>query len=222
MVYEETFSFHYDGWRQSRMNGLCKYVDASFFQEKTLLELGCGFGHLGYIFSTLGCKVTCSDVRDNHLEQVRQRYPDLLTKRFDCDLERFTEHYDIILHWGVLYHMNKNSVEEHLRDVLSHCDVCLLETEVCDSDDPNFFIEVNEHDAQDQAYYHVGCRLSPTCIEQIVLQCNFNISRIIDPILNSDFHQYDWQIGNTKTWKHGLRRFWICWNKDIPSPLKEN
>ena len=39
-----------------------------------------------------------------------------------------------------------------------------------------------------------------------------------DGILNSDFHIYDWEITDSEMWKHGLRRFWICW-KGIESPI---
>lgn len=41
---------------------------------------------------------------------------------------------------------------------------------------------------------------------------------IEDPILNSTIHTYDDIITNTKKWRHGLRKFWICW-KNIESPL---
>ena len=86
--YQNTFSFHYDGWRKSRMDGLLKYIDSSFFKDKLLLELGCGFGDLGNMFYDLGCKVTCTDARKNHLDEVNKKYPQLVTKLLDCDSEK--------------------------------------------------------------------------------------------------------------------------------------
>tara|TARA_B100001287_G_C22647704_1_gene513604 strand:+ start:952 stop:1107 length:156 start_codon:yes stop_codon:yes gene_type:complete len=38
---------------------------------------------------------------------------------------------------------------------------------------------------------------------------------ITDPIINSQQHIYDWKIKNKKIWKNGMRRFWICWNKNV-------
>jgi hypothetical protein len=38
--------------------------------------------------------------------------------------------------------------------------------------------------------------------------------------LNAFFHTYDWEITDTKEWKHGLRRFWICWKTGSECPIK--
>jgi hypothetical protein len=38
---------------------------------------------------------------------------------------------------------------------------------------------------------------------------------IKDSVVNSSFHNYDWEIKNTKNWQPGLRRFWVCWNKNV-------
>ena len=93
----------------------------------------------------------------------------------------------------------------------------LLETEVSDSDDPSFYILTNEA-GHDQAYNNKGIRPSPSYVESVLTKNGFQFKLITDPILNADFHRYDWNIRNTKTWEHGLRRFWICW-KNIDSPL---
>ena len=105
----------------------------------------------------------------------------------------------------------------HLEKVSQKCNILLLETEVSDSDDIHFYIQTNEN-GYDQAINNQGIRPSPHYVENILEKNGFQFTLIKDPILNSDFHCYDWDINNSKTWTHGLRRFWICW-KNINSPL---
>jgi len=197
------------------MNGIKKYISPDYFKSKTLLELGCGYADLGNMFSELGAVVTSCDVRKEHLDIVKQRYPHIKTLLIDGNNDKNEEKYDIILHWGVLYHLSE--IEVHLEKVSQKCDVLLLETEVCDSDDPEFFISTNEN-GYDQAFNKKGIRPSPSYIENVLKRNGFQFKLIIDPILNSGFHCYDWNITNSKMSIDGLRRFWICW-KNTNSPL---
>lgn len=209
------FSNHYDKWQISRMNGIKKYILPDYFKDKTLLELGCGYADIGNMFYNLGAIVTSSDARKEHLNVVNIKYPHIKTLLIDCDNDHIKDKYDIIIHWGLLYHLNK--IEIHLEDVLQKCNILLLETEVSDTDDINFYISTNEK-GYDQAFNNKGIRPSPNYIENILKKNDFQFKLIKDPILNSNFHCYDWEISNSKTWRHGLRRFWICW-KNINSPL---
>jgi SAM-dependent methyltransferase len=210
-----TFEGHYNSWRISRMNGVKKYVLPGYFESKTMLELGCGHADVGNMFCELGANVTSSDARKEHLDIVRQNYPKIKTLLMDCDNVNIDNKYDVILHWGLLYHLKE--IEIHLEKISQKCDVLLLETEVCDSDDASFYILTKEA-GPDQAYNNIGIRPSPSYVENLLTKNGFQFKLINDPILNSNFHCYDWNIRNTKTWEHGLRRFWICW-KNIDSPL---
>jgi hypothetical protein len=209
------FSDHYNDWRKSRLNGTFKYISKDYFKSKTLLELGCGYADIGNIFSELGANVTSSDARQEHLTIVNQKYPHLKTLYIDGDNSKIQEKYDIILHWGLLYHLKE--IDIHLKEISEKCDILLLETEVSDSDDKDFYISTAES-GYDQAFNHKGIRPSPSYIEKILKQNGFEFKLIKDAILNSGFHAYDWEITNSKTWRHGLRRFWICW-KNIECPM---
>ena len=212
------FAGHYTNWRISRMNGVKKYISSEYFKSKTLLELGCGHADIGNMFHDLGAIVTSSDVRKEHLETVKIRYPHINTLLIDGDNDSIKDKYDIILHWGLLYHLSE--IEKHLENVSQQCNVLLLETEVCDSDDKDFYISTNEN-GFDQAFNNKGIRPSQRYVECVLEKNGFQFKLIKDPILNSDFHCYDWDISNSKTWRHGLRRFWICW-KNIECPLFES
>ena len=209
------FTGHYNNWRNTRMNGVKKYISPEYFKSKTLLEVGCGHADIGNLFHGLGADVTSSDGRKEHLDIVNQKYPHIKTLLIDGDNDTIKEKYDIILHWGLLYHLKE--IEAHLENVSQKCDLLLLETEVSDSDDKEFYISTNEK-GYDQAFKNKGIRPSPSYIERILEKNGFQFKMIKDPILNSGYHRYDWDISNSKTWRHGLRRFWICW-KNIESPL---
>lgn len=209
------FSDHYQNWQKSRMNGVLKYISPSYFKNKNILELGCGYADIGNKFYELGAKITSSDARQEHLDIVNIKYPHIKTFQFDCDNEKLTQKYDIILHWGLLYHLK--NIKEHLNNVLNNCDILLLETEVSDTDDINYNINIYEN-GYDQAYNNEGSRPSAKYVENILNKNGFEFKLIKDPILNSDFHIYDWNITESKIYKCGLRRFWICW-KNVNSPI---
>jgi hypothetical protein len=210
------FQHHYINWRHSRINCVKKYIGADYFKNKTVLELGCGHADIGNMFYELGAIITSSDARKEHLEVVKYKYPHIKTLYMDNDNDSIDENYNVIVHWGLLYHLGE--IKLHLEKVLKKCDILLLETEVVDSDDKNFFEQVDEN-GYDQAINGKGIRPSPSYVEEILKQNGFQYKLIKDPILNSDFHCYDWEITNLHLWKHGLRRFWICWKNDVSSPL---
>ena len=214
------FAGHYTHWRTTRMNAVDKYIADDFWTNKTLLELGGGYAENGHLFALKGCKVTSSDVRDEHIAVAKARYPDMNVIKFDCDRDTITDHYDVILHWGVLYHID--NVESHLRNVCEMSDYILLETEVC-SGNESVAIKVHE-EGYDQAYHSVGTRPSPAYIEEQLTKNGFNFKIIIDPILDSSFHKYSWNAsecnGGAPKPLFGYRRYWICWKADNPSPLK--
>lgn len=206
------FEGHYINWIKSRMSAIKKYINVERLKNKTLLELGCGHGHNGNEFYNLGCKVTASDAVVEHIQKGKKLYPYNDFKIIDCDKNIIPEKYDIILHWGLLYHLKE--IENHLKDVCEKCDVILLETEVSDSDDDKFYITTKEK-GYDQAYNNIGIRPSEKYVEKVLSNNGFKFFMIKDSVVNSTFHNYDWEITNTKTWRHGLRRFWVCWNKNV-------
>jgi SAM-dependent methyltransferase len=211
------FNGHYKNWQNSRMNGIKKYFSPDFFKSKTLLELGCGYADIGNMFYELGANVTSSDARIEHLNIVQNKYPYIKTLLIDCDNQHVQDKYDIILNWGLLYHLK--NIETHLKNISEKCDILLLETEVCDTNDKDYSILIDE-EGYDQGINNKGLRVSPSYIEEILQKNGFKFKLIKDAILNSDFHIYDWEITNSKNWQYGLRRYWICW-KNIDLKIQE-
>jgi hypothetical protein len=198
------------------MNGIRKYVKDDIIPGKRLFEVGAGYADLGNMFHQMGAIVHSSDARAEHVSVINSRYPHIQTSTFDCDNDILQTKYDIILHWGVLYHIKQ--VDTHLANICNMCDYLFLETEVINSSE-NKLINTNES-GYDQAFNAVGSRPSQAYVEQLLDTNDFNYVIIKDPILNSSFHTYDWNISNGGSWRHGLRRYWICWKKNMPSPMK--
>jgi hypothetical protein len=163
----------------------------------------------------LGAAVTSTDAREEYLKTVGEMYPHIKTCVLDADKDDIPGAYDIILHWGLLYHLEE--IENHLEKISHKCNVLLLETEVCDSDDSTCCILTSE-DGYDQAFNKKGIRPSPAYVEKVLEKNGFRFRLIKDSILNANFHTYDWDTNNTGTCPSGLRRFWICW-KNVESPL---
>jgi SAM-dependent methyltransferase len=199
---------HYFPWRQSRIAKVEKIFGKDFFKNKSILELACGLGHIGQHFLELGAEVTFADGRQHLLDMLKQSNDKVNTLLIDQDSAwHLSNKFDIIIHWGVLYHLD--NWKEDLKSTLQHSNLIFLESEVSDSDDAFFEIKVDESDDDDQALHKIGSRPSATLIENTLTELGATFTRYDDSDLNAEFHRYDWPVKNTNTWEHGLRRFWI-------------
>jgi len=197
-----SFDGHYIDWRKTRIDKILSIFGDEFFKGKTILELGAGYGDNGKIFENLGSIVT-------YAEGYIDNYNVIPGKKIllDQDIKwNLGETFDIIIHWGVLYHLD--NWEQDLECALQHSSCIFLESEVSDSDDENFEIKVNES-GNDQAVNKIGSRPSANKIEKLLKNNGAKFTRYDDEDINSSFHCYNWEVKNTKTWKSGLRRFWV-------------
>jgi hypothetical protein len=115
--------------------------------------------------------------------------------------------FDIVIHWGVLYHLDNWKAD--LQISIRHGKIIFLESEVCDSNDPEIEIKVNEPEQYDQAIGRTGSRPSAEMVEKYISETGATFIRYDDSDLNSDSHTYDWPVRNTKNAPAGQRRFWI-------------
>jgi len=207
---KEEFAGHYLKWRKQRIDAIVEHYKLQFFAGKNLLEVGCGHGDIGAHFQKLGAIVTCSDARPENLAVARNKYPEISTVLADLDRGwPFDDNFDIVIHMGLLYHLKE--AEKPIREACAASWNLVLETEVCDSDDPNDILIVDEESRDyDQAFGGKGCRPSPAYVERILHDCGMTFTRIMDARCNAEFHVYDWQVQNTKTWRSGLRAMWFA------------
>lgn len=206
------FDGHYNDWRVKRINFIEKLYGKSFFRDTTILELGCGHGHIGrYLQNQLGARVTFADSRLEHLDVIKGVMPNADTVCFDqnspWDLGR---KFDLIIHWGVLYHLD--NWRQDLECAVNHSSMIFLESEVCDSEDFEFEIKLPAVEGYDQDCGEYSTRPSAAAIEDKLIECNLLYRRFDSPELNSEFHCYDWESTNSNKWTQGQRRFWIVSN----------
>lgn len=217
MSEDRQFGGHYRMWRLRRIRAIVDHYGPAWFAGKKVLELGCGHGDIGIALAQLGAEVTFSDARQEHLDTIAAWYPEIEPGALvPYDAEQawpFTERYDLVLHLGLLYHVD--AWERALLGALSSADHIVLETEVCDSDDPTFVVKTAE-EGYDQAFGGVGSRPSAACIESLLLDEGCRFDRITDDRCNADIHRYDWPVTNSGDWDHGLRRFWFVDHDDLP------
>lgn len=203
------FSGHYIDWRRVRIKKIIKIFGKGYFKNKTLLELGCGFGHIGLFFQAMGAKVLFSDGRGSHLAVVRQSSA-MTTARIDQDEPwSLNKQFDIIFHMGVLYHLE--NWQQDLECALNHSNLIVLESEVANRSHSEFSLTRIESNAYDQALHGFACRVSASNIEKELTNLGASFIRYDDKDLNSGNHTYDWKINNEgPAWEHAIfRRFWI-------------
>lgn len=205
------FGGHYNIWRQKRIDAFINHYGINWFKDKKILELGCGYADIGNIFYHLGADVTVSDARGEHIKVVNEKYPHLKTFVHNCEEDlpfKKKDKFDLIIHTGMLYHIDK--YEDHLKDCLKYCDNMILEAEVCDSDNKDFDIYVEEEsEVYDKSFTKKSYRPSPSKLEKIITQSKRTFIKLEDDSCDAGMHIYSWKIKNTKTWKHGLRAMWF-------------
>lgn len=201
------FSDHYDQWRQRRIAAIRNHFGDAFFRGRTLLELGCGYGDIGAAFRALGAEVWCSDARAEHLGVAVARHPGLRTVQADLNTEWPFGWFDLILHLGVLYHLEPT--HESLRRACRSTSHLVLETEVCDAASPDMVLLADE-DGYDQAIDGRGCRPSTSRVERILTEESCRWTRVTDNRCNAGIHVYDWVETDSGDYAHGQRRFWFA------------
>jgi len=133
-------------WRATRFQHIESHYDAAtHFQGKTVLEVAAAWGHIGAKFANeYGATVTCTDYYDKWVQTIATRYPNIRT--FVQDLNNpwdLDEHFDVIIHMGVIYHQPPDIVEIRLREAIAHCSEMIIETLAATVDDPHFIQRVD-------------------------------------------------------------------------------
>lgn len=215
----------YVGWRANRLKVWTAKYGLEWFQNKTILEVGAGYGDIGNFFAQLGAHVTCTDAHKGQVDKCRERYPQVQAKILDAEKE-FMEEYDLVISTGLLYHVSPEGVPNHIRS-LCRSRNAILETLVVDTDDPEYIVSYSESDASrpnpKQAYSGCGSRFSASYIEALLDKEPVSWIRDDNPKLNSPFpirnkrttkHSYDWEVKNTYEWAFPqLRRCWYVRHK---------
>lgn len=204
----------YYEWQSLRIRAMLRHYGVEFFANKTILELGAGYGDIGRFFSLLGAKVTCLEGRKVNVTEIKRRYSEMSALQYDLNqpLPHGANKADFIIHFGLLYHLA--NPEASLREACRACNDMVLESECCDSSDPHFVRPVREQRyRRDHAIDGLASSPSPAFVERILREEGMEYEMITDNRCNAYEHFYDWPINNTGITQKGQRRFWFVKRK---------
>ncbi len=130
---------------------------------KRVLELGAGIGDLTTFFLDRGCHVTVVEGRDENVELLRERFAsDTRVELRQADLDAppaWTEQWDIVFAYGVLYHLAKP--DAFIQWMCERCSgLVLLSTCVTPGEDDSVNPVSEDAAAPSQALAGDGCRPS--------------------------------------------------------------
>jgi len=209
---------YYPEWRQARIHAILDHYGEGFFRGKTLLEVGCGDGSIGNFFYYLGAIVTCSDARQEFLDEIEHRNHQISVVQCDLDTHwPIPDDSDVVLHQGVLYHLGEP--EASLRFACRRARNLILDTEVSvgDTNDPTMIPErapdKEEREIDDHCYGVMGCRPTVKFVEDILEQEGMEFERVTGT--KYDGHQWPPKLGwesEQPGWVNGQRRMWFCKN----------
>jgi hypothetical protein len=121
------FHQHYT---QRRLKKITDVLGNGWFEKKSVLELGAAHGDVGVELMKLGANVTFSDVREEHLESIKEKLffePQtvIINQNNPYDLHK---KFDLVLHLAVLCHIE--NWKQDLASALNHSNLMFLETAV--------------------------------------------------------------------------------------------
>lgn len=205
------FDGKYLEWNQRRVKGIIDFYGHPFMLNKKVLDLGCGYADISGALHRLGADITAVDARQEHLKIVSKKYPAIKTIKADLDRAWpfVGKQFDLVLDMGILCHLN--NYESHLRSVCSSATHLILETAVCDSDDPYKCVKVLENKAiYDLSANGIASYPSVAAIERVLKECGFSFKRRDDARFNAADYTYNWQAQNNGEAKISKRRIWFA------------
>lgn len=209
------FDGRYLEWNQKRIKGIIDFYGHKFFYFKKILDLGCGYADISASLLRLGADITAVDARQEHIKIINKKYPEIKTIKADLDKgwPVIGKKYDMVINLDLLCHIN--NYEEHLRQVCASTYHLVLETTVCDNDDPykNIIIAENKNN-YDLSFNGNGSRPTASSIERILKECGMNFKRLDNPKFNSGSYKYDWQEKNNGECNVNNRRIWFAVRND--------
>lgn len=205
------FNGKYLEWNRKRAKAIIDFYGHKFLYMKKVLDLGCGHGDIGGTLQRLGADVTFLDAREEHLKVTLKKYPGAKVVKGDLDntFPILNKKFDIILSLDLLCHLK--DYEKHLKQICLNTTHLVLETAVCDSNDPGKCMYVPENSSiYDAAINGIGCRPSSSSIERVLKECGMEFRRIDDAKINSADYVYNWVEQNNDSTDLTKRRLWFA------------
>ena len=189
-------------------------------EGKTVLDVGCGVGHLSGFFAERGARVVCVDARPENIARLRSLYPGREAHVANVEVDRLSElgRFDIVFCYGLLYHV-ENPIAA-LRNIAGCCaEVLLLETVVTDYPRPVFQLEDEPPATKNQAVSGFGCRPSPAFVAMALSRIGFSFVYTSDTHPNHPDFDFEW-TGDGESSREGnlLRCIFVASRTKLRNP----
>jgi len=162
-------------------------------QGKSVLDVGCGVGHLAQFFVGKGCQVFCVDGREENISSLRERYPGLKSAVVNIEKDSLSDYEmcDIVFCYGLLYHLENPSTA--LKNMSSVCkEILLLETCITDHARP-LLQWVDETTAYSQSLTGIGSRPTPSYVITALLQAGFSYVYVPKSVPDYEDFRFSWR-----------------------------
>lgn len=126
---------------------------------KSVLEVGAGVGDLTSFFLDRDCMVTSSDSRQEHLDIMHGRFPEIEVIELNLDTPSNIldgKKFDIIFCYGLLYHLKFPT--EAIEYLSKHSDMILIESAVSFGHESAVNLKDEVQQIVSQSSSGVGCR----------------------------------------------------------------
>lgn len=209
----------YRSWRYQRLDALDAVLGPGWLAGRDLLELGAGGGELSVMLTERGAQVVAIEGRRDHYGTLAGRHG--VTAIFH-DLDRgigLTQSFDIVLNFGVLYHLvdARRNIREGCA-LVKEDGLLILETEVMDSPSPDASVSHNESlSKEDDGMGPTGERLSWAAVEAELTVCGMDWERVDVPDRENSRHSYRWESTGDERAPTHRRRMWVA-RHHSPSP----
>jgi SAM-dependent methyltransferase len=168
-------------------------------RERSVLDVGCGVGHLAQFFVARGCEVLCLDGRADNIARLRELYPGTQARVFDVEHDDWeTLHAtDVTFSFGLLYHLENPF--RVLRNMVRQTKECLiLDTIVADHSEPLVLMS-EETATSSQALHGIGCRPTPSFVVLALREAGMrHVYAPATPVAHPDF-RFMWK--NDLSWR---------------------
>ena len=188
-------------------------------QGKTLLDVGCGVGHLAQFFVQQGCDVLCLDARLENIDRLKTLYPGLKAQVFDLEKDSPIElgTFDIVFAFGLLYHLENPFSAVHKLAAAAR-ELLLIETVVSDHPMP-LVVMCEEPNAFNQAVDHIGCRPTPSFVALALRSSGFPYVYAPRVLPDHPDFQVDWRSDLADAREgHLLRCLFVASRQPLANP----
>jgi hypothetical protein len=204
-------SEYHPDWQNNRIKFIISKYGENFFSGKNILELAPFNGYIGEYFRNLGANVLSVEGRQSNIDQIKRDYPNLNVILVDLDTPEWTcGKFDIIINFGLLYHLEKYHAE-HLINCIKNCELMFLESVIFNSFENEIFKV--DRIGVDQSLTQIDGYPSQKFVEDIFDSLGIEQYKMYtDSSLNGGMHIYDWELNGNKIFHQAIRRFWIVKN----------